>query len=159
MSGHINENITSHKFIGVLDLLLQEIEGNPNLLDHDDWPEFAQPVVSKLSAMLSAKPVPRRVIEGESIDVEEVDTEQEITALYEEIKTFKDKLDPTEDTTGFNTYFRVAASLLEKLVDLKEKAKGHKAYDNFVEVVISIHEELLTKDQSEEFRRRLEEHM
>lgn len=114
-------------------------------------PKWA-PLLKQLDPPAGSRPI------SDDFDVDNLDTEAEVTKLFKDIREYGSVI-ASDDVSAKNTYFRVSASLLEKLVTLREKAAGQKAFDRFVEFVISVHEDLLTKDQSNEFRQRLEDHM
>lgn len=55
-----------------------------------------------------------------------------------------------------NTYFRLATTLLEKLVDLKERAVNVKEYSMFITVVLDAIDRELDTDQRNQFLRAIE---
>lgn len=81
--------------------------------------------------------------------------EKEARSLFNELKVTKDRFKP-EDVTEQMQYFRTAASLLEKLIGLQERAIGLKQMSDFQAGIIKFMDEILTPDQRTIFMERLE---
>lgn len=82
-------------------------------------------------------------------DAEDVRTDglvAEIRELRKQLKDRGDKLDGAE-ASEVNTYFRLSAVLIEKLITLEEKAAGIHQVKAFTEAVMRVMEDVLDADQ------------
>lgn len=95
-------------------------------------------------------------VEGEISEVLVEDLEEEASRLYQELKKFGQSLE-AGDTSERNTYFRLSVSLLEKILELKERAVGLKNVKHFTDTVLQIMEDILTPDQRTKIMDRLQE--
>jgi hypothetical protein len=77
---------------------------------------------------------------------EPLDSVAEIEEIYRSIKDYGVKVKSGSDPSDKNTYFRIASSLLEKLITLKERAVGVKNTAEFTAAVLDILEEQLSAD-------------
>jgi len=84
------------------------------------------------------------------------DFDAEAERLYTELRSFGQSLD-SADTAEKNTYFRLSVSLIEKLVELKERAVGVKKVREFTDTVLQIMEDELSPDQRTAIMKRLRE--
>jgi hypothetical protein len=98
---------------------------------------------------------PRRISDlGEKL--EEIDLEQEAHALFLELRESKDHL-TIDDNAERMSYFRVATSLLDKLIGMRERANNVKRVSQFYTSVLGVMEEILEPDQITKVRNRLKE--
>ena len=124
--------------IWALGIIKQHMCENPKYLSDPDCPYDED--VLKFFATSAVSPGE----EGET-PPEVTNLEGEASRLYSELKTFGTALS-TGDAAEKNTYFRLSVSLLEKLIDLKERAVGLKQVTEFTNTVLSIMEDELTPD-------------
>lgn len=61
-----------------------------------------------------------------------------------------------ENSTEQNTFFRLSVTLMNQLVDLKQKTSAMKEHESFVAEVFSIMEQICNADQRAEIQARLE---
>lgn len=74
------------------------------------------------------------------------DLNAEVARLYKELTDFGQKVGK-DDNAQQNTYFRLSGSLLEKLIELKERAIGIKFYEQFTNTTLQIMEDELPPDR------------
>lgn len=122
--------------IWTLGVIKQHLSENPDYLTDPDCPypedvlKFFGPAVGKAD---------------EADEAEAADLEEETSRLYTELKAFGKALQ-SGDTAEKNTYFRLSVSLLEKLLDLKERTVGLKQVTEFTNTVLLIMEDELSPD-------------
>lgn len=125
--------------VWALGIIKQHLIENPTYLSDPDCP-YDEDVLKFFAAKEGEQ---RGETGGEEIHID--DLEGETSRLYKELKTFGDAL-TKGDTAEKNTYFRLSVSLLEKLLDLKERAVGLKQVTEFTSTVLTIMEDELTPD-------------
>lgn len=86
----------------------------------------------------------------------EEDVTKQISSLYRELKKFGTEAQFSENASDKSTYFRVAVSLLERLIKLKEQSSRLAKHNDFVYAILSVMEEVLNADQIAEVQDRLE---
>lgn len=90
-------------------------------------------------------------LEDELHDDDDVpDLEQESLRLFKDMKKFKRSLSAA-DTTEMATTFRTMVSLMEKIIDQKERASGIKHFAEFKGFIFDTMERYLTPQQISEF--------
>ena len=87
---------------------------------------------------------------------DEIDVGVETKRIYDELKAYGDRVQLYGEASEMNTYFRVSANLLERLLDCQERAAKLKEYRQFTDVVLRAMEDFLSPSQRNEFMRRLE---
>lgn len=130
-----------------IDLIRRLLVEKPGYFDSEDCtysPEF--------KAWFSKDAVKDAVPEAVK-EVELASTEQEVTNVLKHLISLKNSL--PNDTADQLQWVRAAATLLEKLVTLKEKAFNIKHIQEFEAQVIGILEDFLTPEQRTIFRERL----
>lgn len=75
------------------------------------------------------------------------DTIIQINMVYQQLMAYGTEAQRSDNATDKNMYFRVATSLLEKLVSIKEKMSNLKNINNFIGAVLQVMDEVLTPDQ------------
>jgi hypothetical protein len=87
---------------------------------------------------------------------DEIDTTlaEDLYTVFTELKNYG-KTIGTSDQTERMAYFRTATSLLERLVNARERALGVKQIKDFQDMVLTIMEDTLTMDQRTEVMERL----
>lgn len=76
--------------------------------------------------------------------------------LFLELRDSKENFD-VQDNAERMSYFRVATSLLEKLIGMRERANNVKRVSQFYSTVLGVMEEVLEPEQITEVRNRLKE--
>ena len=71
---------------------------------------------------------------------------QEISTLYTHLKSFGQSMRESDTASEKNTYFKLSASLIEKLIDMKERISNLKKVDLFIETVLMTMEEEINID-------------
>lgn len=127
-----------------LQVIAQQLEENPLYLED---PECPYPEEVKSLFQIRGKV---------SEDLADIDLEHETLALYQDIKTSRDNFQD-DDHAERNSYFRVATSLLEKLLNMRERANNIRQVSRFYEAVLQALERYLEPDQITEFRDTLKE--
>lgn len=79
---------------------------------------------------------------------------EDLYTVFNELKNYG-KTIATSDQTERMAYFRTATSLLERLVNARERALGVKQIKDFQDTVLTIMEDTLTMDQRTEVMERL----
>lgn len=83
------------------------------------------------------------------------DISNEINDVYTKLKDYWDEVKSSDKSADKNTFFRVSTSLLEKLVDLRERMSKIKQVNAFITEVMLIMDEILNSDQRNEVTERL----
>jgi len=83
------------------------------------------------------------------------DISNEINDVYQKLKDYWEEVKSSDKSADKNTFFRVSTSLLEKLVDLRERMSKIKQVNAFITEVMSIMDEILNSDQRNEVTERL----
>jgi hypothetical protein len=78
------------------------------------------------------------------------DFETEALGLYRDMKDFKSKLS-TSDTSEMTSTFRTMVSLMEKILDVQERASGIKQFGGFKVFILDSMERYLSPQQKSEF--------
>lgn len=129
---------------------------NPSYLDHPACP-YDPDVIDALKQILAVgASLNKASNEGteDEIDLENIDLEAEAARIYKELRGFKANL-ASDDKSELNTYFRLSTTLMEKLLDIKEKAVSQKQAEEFIEVVLAVMEDELDPDTRERILKRL----
>lgn len=135
------------KWLWTLNLLKQNLEDNPAYLDHPDCPYTAEEVEFLTSTFLKNEDeaqLPISNSNGEEVDWgSEVD---EIRVMLRGLKETRTKI-KAGDAQGQMTYFRSASGLMEKLIQLEERAQGVKELSEFKIEVFRIIESEMSEEQ------------
>ncbi len=127
--------------VWALGIVKQHLIENPDYLSDPECP-YDEDVLKFFGAGM---PMVTTELIADSEDEEVHDLEGETSRLYTELKAFGVALQ-AGDTSEKNTYFRLSVSLLEKLLDLKERTIGVKQVTEFTNTVLTIMEDELTPD-------------
>lgn len=133
-------------------LMAKIAENNKNYFDHP-----ACPYSKEIKDILKGNAV-YHDFDG-VVDVELPSGEDllsQISSLQKEIQRYGNNIDP-DDSAGMNTYFRLSASLIEKLLALKQKAVDIDQFEKFTNFVIDILDRYLTVDSREVIMDKLRE--
>ena len=146
MTQHYFPPLTEDALWG-LTVLLEQLEADPGLLDDENCP-YPSDFREKLRKN-------RRI---SATEIEEIDLETEAHELFLELRESKDHL-TIDDNAERMSYFRVATSLLEKLIGLRERANHIKKVSAFYATVLSVMEEVLEPSQVTQVRDRLKDYV
>ena len=100
-----------------------------------------------------------RASDVEIIDVEKMSDDEitaEISMLYSRLNDYWTKVRDSEKSADKNTYFRITVSLLEKIVEIREKMTNLSSFNAYEAEVLSIMTEIMDADQRNEMTTRLE---
>lgn len=122
-------------------------------LDSPDCP-YPQWMCAFLKSLIGrgGTPSPANVGSGGSItdieleDREEEDVESEIRQLLQDIRQFGRDMGPDADAKDKAAYFRVHTALLEKLVNLQEKAADIAAFSRLIQFIMRFAEDHMSPD-------------
>lgn len=131
----------SHWF---LQIIIRGLASDPQYLDAADYPE-------EIKNFLTSRMSQARLTEA---DLEDLDMPAEVLTLYTDLKNQRMSF-PANDAAEKMAYFRVATTLLEKLINLMERAKNIRQVSQFYALVLSQMEEFLEPAQITKFRARL----
>lgn len=95
-------------------------------------------------------------VNSDQVEFSEEEIGNQIATLYRELKKFGTEAQFSENPSDKSTYFRVAVSLLERLIKLKEQSSRLAKHNDFVYAILSVMEEVLDADQIAEVQDRLE---
>lgn len=130
-------------------VLLEHLEADPDFLNDENCP-YPADFREKMTKFAGK----RRI---SSTEIEEIDLETEAHDLFLELRESKDHL-TIDDNAERMSYFRVATSLLEKLIGLRERANHIKKVSAFYSTVLSVMEEVLEPSQVTLVRDRLKDY-
>lgn len=133
-------------FLSIISSLLQN---DPGSLDVPECPYSVEQLELLKSVFLTSSAGSPSL---ESLADEEIniDIEKEAKQLFRDMKTFKTSLS-SDDSSEKVQIFRVLSSLLEKLLEMAERAKGVKQYEQFQALVLDAVDRYLTPQQKSEF--------
>lgn len=117
-----------------LAIVAEHLEANPSYLDRPDCP-YPQHVKEMLRPNHDA---------GEATG--ELLVQNEVETLFAQLTEFGNGLEIT-DVAERMSWFRTRASLLDKIVTLKERASGIKQVQEFINRVIEVMDNECTPDQ------------
>lgn len=93
-----------------------------------------------------------------NINLEDINEDMlitEINNLYNDLRAYGATVNASGNATDKNTYFRVSTSLLEKLVQIREKTIDIKQYAAFQQEILNIMDQVMNADQKQEIMLRL----
>jgi hypothetical protein len=129
-------------------------KGDPGYFDDPKCP-FSPGLKALLKQMLAdpVAAVPVKIFEGD--DQKDVDAVLgEVQSAIEEFKLIEGSLGQAEVGERIQAV-KAKTTLLEKWVSLKEKLYNMREHSVFVTTVLAFMDEILTKDQQQEFKNRL----
>lgn len=134
-----------------LNLWEKFIENSQTYLSDPECPytETQILLLQKLFQKTQLKTTDDVLLEGAD-DTSDLDIEVESRKLYQEIKTFRSNLS-IDDVSEKASMFRVASSLLEKLLEIMERSKGVKQFEQFQALIINTMDRYLDPQQKSEF--------
>lgn len=142
----------SSKLMVPLQVIREQLKLDPGYLDAEECPYDAA-IKDLLRLMVSPTGVSQGGFLNRTGSKQHI-LEEEAQALYQEIKSFGSKL-KADDVSERMTYYRTRTSLLEKLIDMIERAGNMQAVVEFQEIVLAIFEDMLTPEQRAEAMERL----
>jgi hypothetical protein len=127
-------------------VVMRHLKADPKYLEHSDCPYS-----SKIKQFLTKRAVDLAEIEEKSSIFDGNDSkfdviEAESAALYQKLKTFGANLNET-DVSEQGQYFRVATSLLEKIVSINERAANLRNTQQFQSAILTVIEDTLDPTQ------------
>lgn len=133
-----------------LQLVVKSLEKDPQFLDHPDCPYSEVAKAYFLSTTVKGTVV--NLFEGED-EVEVIDTQ--IQRVLSDLEAMGPQMARAE-TNERLAYFKAKTTLLEKLINMKERVFNLKELSDFRSTLISAIEDLCTKDQISDFMKRLD---
>ena len=135
-----------------LRLLLLKYEQDPEYFSRPECP-YAQDIKDIFTGQTAVQYFDTHM---ESVTLEsDDDIQKEINDVYSKLKNYWDEVKISDKSADTNTFFRVSTSLLEKLVDLRERMSKIKQVNSFISEVMQIMDEVLSSDQRNEVTERL----
>lgn len=126
------------------------IQEDTTYLEDDTCP-YEPNEVELLQELFSDSPNGTSIAPNIPEDLDEVpDFETEALQLYRDMKEFKNKLS-TSDTSEMTSTFRTMVSLMEKILDVQERASGIKQFGGFKSFILDSMERYLSPQQKSEF--------
>lgn len=127
------------------------IKDDPTYLEDEDCP-YEPNEIEFLTALFSIQTdAGITVADSELEDLDSIpDFETEALQLYRDMKTFKNSLNHG-DTSEMTSTFRTMVSLMEKILDVQERASGIKQFGVFKTFILDSMERYLTPQQKTEF--------
>ncbi len=141
-----------------LRLISQLVQADPEYLTGKECP-YSKDVIHLLMRGLGQSGAREEATTSESYSTSELTTDAEISNeinnLYHRLQDYWQEVKNSDKSTDKNTFFRVSTSLLEKIVELREKMSNVGQVNSFISTILSIMDELLTPDQRSEVEERL----
>jgi hypothetical protein len=134
-----------------LSIWRQVMRNNPTYLADPECPYTDAQILLLEDVFKNTQPSSENSLQQELDNASsEINIESEAKAIYREMKAFKNALDIT-DVTEKASMFRVTTSLLEKLLDMAERAKGIKKFEEFETLILNTMDRYLDPQQKAEF--------
>lgn len=129
---------------------------NPTYLDDPDCP-YPKDIIELFKGEVQAKyfdvqNTPTLALTNDSQIAAEIDD------IYSKLKQYWEEVKNSDKSADKNTFFRVSAGLLEKLVELRERMSKIKKVNSFISETLDIFDCVLTADQRNEVMERLEKY-
>lgn len=125
---------------------MERVKANPDLLDSDQYPPEFVKMIKPLIAVGKAR---TQTIE---------DLETEILSLYAELNEFRPVFGVSdEDREGQQQYIKLKASLIGKVVDLKERTLNLRTLKSFQDKVLLAVDKVMSPEQRTDFMKVLSE--
>ncbi|GFD70955.1 hypothetical protein KUL113_03750 [Tenacibaculum sp. KUL113] len=126
------------------------VQDDPTYLDDESCP-YEQNEIELLHFMFATPDAGTQIAPTNYEDPDEIpDFEKEALRLYRDMKDFKSKLS-TSDTSEMASTFRTMVSLMEKILDVQERASGIKQFGGFKTFILDSMERYLSPQQKSEF--------
>lgn len=118
---------------------------NPSYLDHADCPYSDE--IKSLFRLLN----PIYDFDDTNMDLDKLTNDEEmlreIKSLYTHLKGFGESMRTSDTASEKNTYFKLSASLLEKLILMRERVVNIQKMEVFSDTVIQIMQDELSPDE------------
>lgn len=135
------------KWLWAINLIKRNLEENPEYLDHPDCPYSAEEIDFLLTTFSNEDDETKiTVSNSDMVDVEWGSEVEEISEMLRGLKSTRTKI-KAGDAQGQMAYFRSASGLMEKLIQLQERAQGVKELSEFKIEVFRIIESVLPEEQ------------
>ncbi|GFD77297.1 hypothetical protein KUL118_01590 [Tenacibaculum sp. KUL118] len=127
------------------------IQDDPTYLEDEDCP-YEPNEIEFLALLFSPNSNDGMTVAAQEIeDLDSIpDFETEALQLYRDMKSFKTALNKS-DTSEMTSTFRTMVSLMEKILDVQERASGIKQFGVFKTFILDSMERYLTPQQKSEF--------
>ena len=129
---------------------------NPEYFNHPDCP-YAQDTKDLFMGETQVKYFDKPETSATRIASDDQIAE-EINDVYSKLKDYWSEVKSSDKSADKNTFFRVSTSLLDKLVELRERMSKIKKVNSFIGETLSILDEILTPDQRNEVMDRLKKY-
>ncbi len=135
-----------------MDIVTKSLDKDPNYLDHPDCPytDVIKAFFRRQTGGNSLEVVD--IFEGKD-EVEVID--QQIQKVLSDLEAMGDQMKNAE-TNERLAYFKTKTSLIEKLINMKERVFNLKELSEFRNTLLAAIEDICTKDQITYFLRRLD---
>lgn len=136
--------------VAVLNTILQQIDKDPGYLSSPECPysDLAKQVLGKFKS--SAEVVD--IFEGKD---EVLVIDQQIHAIINDLESVGSTLGSADQAEKLN-YFKVKTTLLEKLINMRERTFNLKELNEFRSTILAFLDEVCTKDQITDLMKRLD---
>lgn len=141
------------RFLKVVPKLLAT---NTDYLYHEACPYPDVVLIERAFNVATEGGTSNEFFDSEQFKDREIDLEEEAQSMYWEIKQFKTNLDKS-DVSEKVQLFRLATTLLEKLLVIKEKATGITQFVAFQQIILDTMERYLTPVQLSEFAQKMDD--
>jgi hypothetical protein len=128
-----------------LQVIMKGLMQDPKYLEGAGYPKDLEDFLSGRASRVDVS----------NIEVEALDVPAEINSLFRDLKEQRNTF-AASDSSEKMAYFRVATSLLEKLVTLTERANRVQQVGQFYSLVLGVFDEFLSADDILKVRQRLE---
>ncbi len=135
-----------------LRLVQQLIDHDPGYL-HDPTCPYAEDI-KKILRPKSAEQESLAQMSGPAA-VADAEIMKEINGLYTRLKDYWLEVKDSDKSADKNTFFRVSTTLLEKIIELRERMSNLSQVNAFTSEVLTIMEEIMTPDQRNVVEERL----
>jgi hypothetical protein len=138
-----------------LNVVVQNIEKDGSYLDHPDCPysDTVKNFFRKKIEVSSGNGSEIVDLFEEGGTASEIDTQ--VISVINELEGWGNKL-TTADNSDKMGYFRTKTALLDKLLNMRERAVTIKEVNDFRQTIVTFMDEVLTKDQITDFMRRID---
>ncbi len=137
----------------LLQSLFSQMMGDPSYLEKAPYSPQLIATLRKFTTAARGGPV-KNIFEG--VEDKTLVIDQQIEQLISDLNDFAGTLSD-KDHSEVLAYYKAKASLLEKLISMRERVHNLKEMASFQQVVHSFLDEICSKDQVSELMKRLEQ--
>ena len=132
--------------------VIQLYETHPDYFDSPDCP-YGQFIKDFFKANSAASDFDSH--SDVAVKFDEKGLQNEIEALYADLKKYGRDAQTSDNAADKNTFFRLSVGLLEKIIEVKKNLHYIQSINQFIEEVLSSMQEILNPDQRNEFMDRI----